>query len=601
MNKTNIYLLVTRYYLKIAFLATGCLIFTSCTDHAVEFTKDRFKDMMRLGLYLLISGIFLSSCAQRTDQQVYDVIIRNGTIVDGSGAPGFVGDIGINGDQIVAIGEVSGQGKEEIDASELVVSPGFIDIHSHSEYVLLVDGKAQSKIRQGVTTEVVGETFSPGPFLGKLEPKIVQVGDREETIQTLGDYFSILERHPASVNVVSYVGIGNIWQGVMGYSFDRPSPSQLEEMKSILGNALEEGAFGLSTMIAMPPGSLATSEDLIEFAKVVAKHGGIYSSHIRNEGSRVFEAIAEAVRIGQEAKVPVDIIHLKIAEQQFWGRMNEIVGIIEEAQSSGIDVQANVYPYTRGNNNLSSIIPPWGHEGGIEAMLARLRDPAIRRDLKRDIQTGIEGWYNHYTAIGGDWSRMLISGDNIYKGQTMDLIIKARTSDEHENLDPFDILFDLLLEENGSIPTVYAHHTEEDMNLALSQPWCSVGSDGSAYATSGPLRTGNPHPRNFGTFPRLLGVYVRERGLLTLEEAVRKITHLNADKIRIPKRGLLKEGYYADITIFDPETIIDQSEYTDPFHYNKGIAYVLVNGTLVLKGDQHTGALPGIPIRRNFM
>jgi len=554
---------------------------------------------MRRCLYLLAGMVFLVSCTKQAKLPVYDVIIRNGTIIDGSGAPEFTGDIAINGDRIVGIGNVSGHGKEEIDASQLVVSPGFIDIHSHSEYVLLVDGKAEGKIRQGVTTEVVGETYSPGPYTGKLEPKVVQVGDGQQTIQTLGDYFNLLDRHPASVNVVSYVGIGNIWQGVMGYSFDRPSPAQLREMKSILENALRDGAFGLSTMLAMPPGSLATTEDLIEFAKVVARYDGIYSSHIRNEGLKVFEAVAEAVRVGEEASIPVDIIHLKIAEQQFWGRMKEIVELIEEAQGNGINVQANVYPYTRGNNNLSSIIPPWGHEGGNDALLVRLKDPVIREDLKRDIQIGIEGWYNHYTAIGGDWSRMLISGDNQYTGQTMDLIIKARVGDESENLDPFDILFDLLLEENGSIPTVYAHHTEEDMILALSQPWCSVGSDGSAYATDGPLRTGNPHPRNFGTFPRLLGVYVRERGLLTLEEAIHKITHLNAVKIGIQQRGLLKTGYFADITIFDPDAIIDQSEYTDPFHYNKGIEYVLVNGTLVLKGELHTGALPGRPIRRN--
>ncbi|GJM30457.1 MAG: aminoacylase [Cyclobacteriaceae bacterium] len=559
------------------------------------------RDIVKgLNILYITLALFVLSCSKQDSLPDYDLIIRNGTIIDGSGAPGFIGDMAVNGDRIVEIGNISGQGKEEIDASELVVSPGFIDIHSHSEFTLLIDGKAESKIRQGVTTEVVGETYSPGPYTGKLEPKTVQVGEGQETIQTLDDYFRILDRHPASVNVVSYVGIGNIWQGVMGYSFDRPSPAQMDEMKSILENALKDGAFGLSTMLAMPPGSLATTEDLIEFAKVVARYNGIYSSHIRNEGLKVFEAVAEAVKIGQEADIPVDIIHLKIAEQELWGKMNQIVKLIEQAQNNGIDVQANVYPYTRGNNNLSSIIPPWGHEGGVEAMLVKLEDSLIREDLKRDIQNGIEGWYNHYTAIGGDWSRMLISGDNKYKGQTMDIIIEER-SGENENLDPFDVLFDLLLEENGSIPTVYAHHTEEDMNLALSQPWCSVGSDGSAYATEGPLRAGNPHPRNFGTFPRVLGYYTRELGLLTLEQAVHKMTYLNARKIGIQKRGLLKSGYFADITIFDPETIIDHSKYTDPFHYNKGIEYVLVNGVLVLNGDLHTGALPGRPIQRNSL
>jgi N-acyl-D-aspartate/D-glutamate deacylase len=302
--------------------------------------------------------------------------------------------------------------------------------------------------------------------------------------------------------------------------------------------------------------------------------------------------VKEAITIGEKAGVPVDIIHLKIADEQYWGRMKEVVGMIEAARKRGVNVQANVYPYTRGNNDLASIIPPWAHEGGRSEMLARLKDPALRARLKRDIENGLPNWYNHYTAVGRDWSRMLISGNNAYRGQTMDKIIAAKNSE------PLDVLFELLIENNGSVPTVYAHHTEADMNLALSQSWCSVGSDGSAYATNGPLRRGHPHPRNFGTFPRVLGVYVHERGLLRLEDAVRKMTSLNAAKLGIRDRGVLQTGRFADITIFDADRVIDHSTYTDPFQYNTGIEYVIVNGELVLDRGTHTGARPGRALRR---
>jgi N-acyl-D-amino-acid deacylase len=271
--------------------------------------------------------------------------------------------------------------------------------------------------------------------------------------------------------------------------------------------------------------------------------------------------------------------------------MTEVIGMIEAARKRGVNVQANVYPYTRGNNDLSSIIPPWAHEGGRSEMLTRLKDASVRPRLKRDIETGLTNWYNHYTAVGRDWSRMLISGNNAYRGQTMDRIIAARKAE------PLDVLFEILIENDGSVPTVYAHHTEADMNLALTQPWCSIGSDGSAYATNGPLRRGHPHPRNFGTFPRVLGVYARDRGLLRLEDAVRKMTSLNAAKLGIRDRGLLWPGQFADITIFDPERVIDRSTYEDPFHYNAGIEYVLVNGQLVLNRGKHTGAHSGRPLR----
>ncbi|HLY08341.1 MAG TPA: amidohydrolase family protein, partial [Planctomycetota bacterium] len=460
-----------------------------------------------------VAALLLSFAACHEVRDEYDLVLRGGSIVDGTGAPAVAGDVAVRGDRIVAVGAVPGRGAREIDVRGLVVAPGFIDMHSHSDYLLLEDGAAQSKIRQGVTTEVLGEESSGGPSKGKLPPKRV-TGDAEGNGEwsTLGGYFTALERSKISVNVASYVGQGNIWRCVMGDSYDRPTAAQLGEMRALVAEAMEDGAFGLSTMLASGPGFLATTDDLVELCREVKKHGGIYSTHQRNEGTGVFESVQEAIAIGERAGVPVDIIHLKIADQQNWGKMKDIVALIEGARRRGVNVQANIYPYTRGNNNLATILPPWAHEGGHERLMARLKDPAERARMKKDIQAGIPGWYDHYTAVGGDWSRMLVNGNlssmnRAAEGQTMDVILAKRNASS----DPIEGMFDLLLEENGSIPAIYAHHTEEDMNLALSQPWCSIGSDGLAHSIEGPLRRGRPHPRSFGTFPRVLGVYVREK------------------------------------------------------------------------------------------
>jgi N-acyl-D-amino-acid deacylase len=530
-------------------------------------------------------------------EATFDLVIRNGSIVDGTGNPWFHGDLAIQGDQIAAVGRVLGEGKREINARGLIVAPGFIDIHSHSDWLLLEDGGAPSKVRQGVTTEVLGESASAGPSKGKLVARPVSVGNQPAQIRTLGEYFDAIERSGVAVNVASYVGEGNIWQCVMGQSFDRPGPAELDKMKELVAEAMKDGAFGLSTALMMPPGSLATTDDLVELCKVVHEHGGIYSSHIRDEGLGVFDSVKQAIEIGERSGVPVDIIHLKIADEKYWGRMKAVVALIASARQRGVNVQANVYPYTRGNNDLASIIPPWAHEGGRSEMLARLKDPAQRVKLKQDIRNGLPGWYNHYTAVGGDWSRMLVSANNPYKGQTMDRVVARKSEGKTPTPDPIDILFDLLIEQDGTVSTVYAHHTEEDMNLALIQPWCSVGSDGSAYATEGLLRRGYPHPRNFGTFPRVLAVYVRERGLLRLEDAIRKMTSLNAAKLGIRDRGLLQSALFADITIFDAIRIRDRSTYEDPFQYSEGIEYVIVNGKVVVDQGKPTSIRAGRALR----
>ena len=529
----------------------------------------------------------------------YDLLIKNGRIVDGTGNPWFQGDLAIVKDRIVAVGKVPDKSaRRTIDATGKVVAPGFIDIHSHSDELLLEDGHAQSKIRQGVTTEILGEGRSVGPNKGMLPPQVANVRGQRLGWTTMAGYFDAIDRLGTSVNVASYVGLDNIWESVMGKSHARPTPEQLTEIKRLLDMALDQGALGLSSMLMMPPGSLATTDDLVALCSVVKKHGGLFSSHIRSEGLEIFDSVKQVIQVAERAGVPLDIIHIKIADEKLWGRMNEVVALIDQARGRGVNVQANVYPYTRGNNNLSSIIPPWAHEGGSGAMIERLKNDEARQRLKRDITHGIDGWYNHYTAVGGDWSRMLVSGQGPYQGQTMDKVIAAKSAGKQPAPDALDILFDVLIEQKGFVPTVYAHHEERDMNLAMKQPWCSIGSDGSAYAIDGPLRRGNPHPRNFGTFPRVLGVYVREKQLLTLEDAVRKMTSLNAARAGLVNRGLLRAGHFADVTIFDPATVVDQSTFTAPFAYNKGVSQVIVNGQLVLDGETHTGAMPGRALRR---
>jgi N-acyl-D-amino-acid deacylase len=547
---------------------------------------------------LLSMTLWAVCCPLWAQEPAYDLLITNGRIVDGTGNPWFYGDVAVRGDRIVGVGRVpDGKAKRTIDAKGLVVSPGFIDMHSHSDFLLLEDGHAQSKIRQGVTTEILGEGSSAGPYTGKLGSPPADVRGTPRHWSRLGEYFDLVDETGVSVNVASYVGIGNIWQSVMGTSFDRPTSDQLAAMQRLVEEAMNDGALGLSSQVMMPPGSLATTDDIVALCKVVARHGGIYSTHIRNEGDGVFESVNEAIEIGERARIPVDVIHLKIADQKLWGRMSEIVALIDDARRKGVNVQANVYPYTRGNNDLVSIIPPWAHEGGKEALSARLKNPSDRERMKKEIREGLPGWYNHYTAVGGDWGRMLISADNVYKGLTMDRVLALRAA-KRPAADPLDELFDILIEQGGSVGTVYAHHTEEDMNVALVQPWCSIGSDGSALATEGSLRRGNPHPRSFGTFPRVLGVDVRERNLLRLEDAVRKMTSLNAAKVGLSDRGLLAAGNIADITIFDPDQVIDRSTYTEPFRYSDGIEYVIVNGQVVLEHGLHTGAQSGRALRK---
>ena len=521
-------------------------------------------------------------------QSAFDVLLRNGLVIDGSGRQGFVADVGVRGDRIARIGDLSDSaGDRVIDASGLVVAPGFIDIHNHSDFTLLEEPRCESMIRQGVTTMVLGEGGSAGP---------VKAGEREWT--TLGGYFGHVERRGVAANICSYVGLTQVWRYVKGDALEPASDAQVGAMADLVAEAMREGAMGLSNSLLMPPSSLVTTEQLVTLARIAGEHGGIYSTHIRDEGRGVFDAVAEAVRVGSEAQIRVDIIHLKIADQTLWGRMDEVLALIDSARRAGHDIRANVYPYTAGQNDLRAIIPPWAHDGGNDSLLERLRSPAARTRIKRDILDPNQDWYNHYLAVGSDWGRMLLvqltrAANAPFVGSTMADLIEARGGD------PFDVLFDVLVEEGGRVRTVYFHHREDDMLRALRQPYVSVGSDGAAISPGGPSGNTHPHPRWYGTFPRVLGRYVREQGALTLPEAVRKMTAMNAEKLGILDRGLIREGLLADLVVFDPDTIADRATFASPHQFPAGILHVFVNGGEVLADGRHTGRLPGRVIRRN--
>jgi N-acyl-D-aspartate/D-glutamate deacylase len=543
-----------------------------------------------LGLIFLA----LAACTRAPEQPAFDLLIAGGSIVDGTGAPATGADIGIREGRIASIGDLrSAQATRRIDASGLTVSPGFIDMHNHSDYTILVEPKAESMIRQGVTTMVLGESRSAGPVKpGVNDDRRAGADGAAVDWTTLGGYFERLERQHMATNIASYVGEEQVWTLVKGYGQSPATADQLEAMKQLVAQAMADGAMGLSTALLQPPSSLATTENLIALAKVARASGGIYSSHIRDEGEQVFAAVNEAIQVGRGANIPVDVIHMKIAHRKLWGRVDEIIAMIQKARDEGYNIQANVYPYTAGQNNLSSIVPPWAHDGGRKKMVERLRDPAARRRMRGEVLNGLPNWYNHYLATGDGWAGMLLVSlehekNTPFQGKRMSELIAARGGDAA------NVLFDVLIEENGSVPTVFFHHSEEDMQLVLKQPWTSIGSDGAAVNPDGPTGRAHPHPRYYGTFPRVLGRYVRELNVLTLPDAVKKMTSLNADKIGIKDRGRLKEGLWADITLFDAGRVIDRATFESPHQFPVGIKYVIVNGIITIDGEKHTGALAG--------
>lgn len=518
--------------------------------------------------------------------QEFDLLIRNGRVVDGTGNPSFLGDVALKDGKVAAMGKLAGRtAKRTIDARDRIVAPGFIDMHNHSDHSVMVDGNAQSMVRQGVTSMIFGEGGSAAP-----SPEFA----------TLKDYFTELLKRGVSTNIGTYVGSSQVWVHVHGEKAGPATADETTRMRAIVKQAMEDGALGVASSLSGPPGSWIDTNTMVAMCEEAAPYGGIYSTHMRTEGFGVFEAVAESLDIGRRAKVPVDIIHLKIAEHKLWGRMPELTATIANARAQGQEVEAHVYPYRAGQNNLSTIVPPWAHEGGKDALIARLKDPALRTRLEKEILNGIPGsnWYNHYTATGSWEGMLVVSFSNAaykkHEGKRMNQIIQ-----EMGGGNPVDVLFKVLIDNGGSVPTVYFHHSEEDMVHALKQPFVSIGSDGTAVATEGPLARGNPHPRYYGTFPRILGRYVREQRAITLEEAIRKMTSANAAKVHIFDRGVLRPGMAADVTIFDPKTIIDKATFEQPHQYAVGVEYVIVNGGVVLDQGKHTGARPGAVLRGN--
>jgi dihydroorotase/N-acyl-D-amino-acid deacylase len=525
----------------------------------------------------------------------YDVIIHNGRIINGSGNPWVSGDVAIRGDRIVAIGNLSGaQAKRTIDASGLVVSPGFIDMLGQSELSLLIDNRSLSKLSQGITTEITGEGQSAAPqnatTIASLQPAVDPYHLKIDW-STLAEYFARLEKTGTPLNIGTYVGAAQVREAVLGDVDRAPNPDELEKMRALVAQAMHQGAFGISTALIYPPGHYAKTEELIELAKVAGQYGGIYASHMRSEGQSETAAVEEALRIGREAHVPVEIFHLKVIGQPRWGTMPKIVGMIQSARDSGLDVSADMYPYLAGGTALASSLPPGVADGGVAKLLERLKDPSVRAKIKQEMATEHKTWENLYLGSGGA-KGILVAGFvnpdlKQYDGKTLAQIATVQKKA------PLDTLFDLVLADKAQTGALYFIANEDDLRYGLKQPWTSIGLDASELSLDGPLYEAHSHPRAFGSMPRFLGHYVRDEHLLPLEQGIRKITSLPAQREKLRDRGLLKEGYFADITIFDPATIRDNATYENSTALSQGVKYVFVNGQLEYEDGKLTGTNAG--------
>ena len=546
-----------------------------------------------LGLCSIL--IYAAASAQNPPVESFDILITGGHVIDGTGNPWYAADIGIRNGRIAAIGKLAGRAAaaRTIDAQGLAVTPGFIDMLGQSETTLLVDPRAESKIRQGITSEITGEGSSVAPQNEKTLP------DLEESLapfhltvdwRTLDQYFARLERQGATINLATYVGAAQVRMAVIGAEDREPSSAELDQMKQLVAQAMEQGAMGISTALVYSPAIYAKTNELIELAKVASSYGGIYASHMRNEGTQIFSALDEAFQIGREARIPVQIFHLKVAGKPMWGKMGEVVAKIDQARAAGIDVTADMYPYNAGATSLGACLPPWAQAGGTEKTLERLRDPALRQTMRADM-TKAQTWQNFYYDAGGAENILIVFVANeklkSLQGKRLSEAAKSRGQD------PLDALFDILVEDRLQTGAIYFLMQEADVRTAIPQPWVSFGLDSPAVRTDGILGSFPSHPRGYGTFARLLGRYVRDEHLLPLEQMIRKMTSLPAQSMRIQDRGVLKPGMWADVTIFDPATVHDVATYENPNRYAEGVRYVIVNGQLVLDAGQMTATLPG--------
>src|SRR5580700_8423595 len=549
-----------------------------------------------LTIFLIFS---ISTAVTFAADTPFDVVIINGHIIDGTGSPWYSGDVGIRDGRIAAIGNLSVAARKlTIDAKGKVVAPGFIDMLGQSEVTILVDPRLPSKIYQGITTEITGEGGSAAP----LNDMII-ANDRpgyehykiDPDWRTFGQYFARLEKQGMGINLASYVGATQVRRMVLGDADVQPTPEQLKKMRALVVDAMHDGAVGVSTSLEYAPAPYAKTEEIIALASEASKFGGIYATHMRSEGDAVLESIDEAVRIGREAHIPVEIWHFKVAGKANFGRMPELVARVSKARAEGHDVTADTYAYTAWFNSMSAFVPPWAHDGGDAKLIERLKDPATRARIRKDMDTPSKKWDNEWDEISGPQDVMITVVQNPairkFQGKRLTEVAQAM------NKDPMDALFDLLIEDNAFTECAVFGMSEPDVVLALQQPWVSVDNDSSGTSPEGILGEEHPHPRAYGTFPRILRKYVREEKKLTLEDAIRKFSSLPAQRMRLTERGVLKTGMWADIVVFDPATIKDLATYDDPNRLSEGMEYVLVNGVPVIEGGKMTGALPGKVLR----
>jgi dihydroorotase/N-acyl-D-amino-acid deacylase len=528
-------------------------------------------------------------------QEPYDLLIRNGMIVDGTGSPWVRGDVAVRGDRIAAVGQLrTAQARDTLDATGLVVSPGWIDMLGHSEYPLLADGRAVSKITQGITSEITGEVTSVVPVNANTLRELGSATAARVTWTDLDGYFRALEAARPAINLGTFVTVGSVRRYVMGDADRAPTPVELDTMRALVAAAMEDGAMGLSSGLIYAPASYATTEEVIELARVAGAYGGGYASHIRSEGDRLVEAVNEAIRIGEEGGTWVQIHHLKASGQPNWGKMPQAVAAIDAARARGVDVTADQYPYPASGTGLDAIIPNWAHAGGTDSLLARLADPATRARLRTELTAGGTDW-NIGSSAGGPRGVMIagVGVDSLrrYQGMRLSEVAAARGQEV------VDALFDILLADGAGTAAIYFSMSEEDIEYAMRQPWVMVGIDAGARAADSTV-TGKPHPRAYGSFPRILCRYVRERGVITLPDAIRRFTSLPAARVGLDDRGVIKEGMFADFTIFDPDTVCDRATFEEPVQVSAGIVHVIVNGVPVLRDGSPTDARPGRALRR---
>jgi N-acyl-D-amino-acid deacylase len=530
--------------------------------------------------------------------QPFDVVITNGHIIDGTGSPWYSGDVGIRDGKIAAIGNLAGAPRTRtIEAGGKVVAPGFIDMLGQSDLTILVDPRLPSKIYQGITTEITGEGESAAP----LNDAIIRSNHAYDHYnitpdwRTLREYFARLEKQGMGINLASYVGATQVRRMILGDDDKQPTPEQLEQMTALVRQGMQDGAVGLSTALEYAPAPYAKTDELIALAGQASKSGGIYATHMRDESDSVISAIDEALRIGKEAHIPVEIWHLKVAGKENWGRMPEVVAKINAARAQGMDVSANTYAYPAWFNTMSAFIPPWAHDGGDAKLVERLKDPATRARIRKDLLTPSKDWDNEWQEIPGPESVLIGVVQNPkllpVQGKTLAELAKMW------NKDPMDALFDLLIEDNAFTEVAVFGMSEPDVALALQQPWVSIDNDSAGTSPDGILGREHPHPRAYGTFPRILRKYVREEKLLTLEDAIRKFSALPAQRMRLTDRGVLKSGMWADVVVFDPATVRDLATFDNPNQLSQGMDYVLVNGVPVIDQGKMTGAKPGKVLR----